>query len=159
MPRYIGQPSDDPGHCAPIAILNAEKWAGAKSTKKRLPHLIRACRSCTKRAGTDHSDFDRVIRRNPYFSVRRMYKPNILKLRKCLLNGCGAFYSYLQSRDNHDSGHLTFLPGAFQESYRGWFITNTCYASHIRISHELFREEFWYVSPHDDRTIWLVWPK
>ena len=84
MPRYIGESFfDDSGHCGPIAILNAEKWTGAKSTKKRLPYLIRLCKSDAN-DGTYDSNFDKAIRRNPHFSVRRMYQPSLPKLRQHL---------------------------------------------------------------------------
>ncbi len=155
MPRYIGQKHD--GQCAPIAILNAERWAGAKSIKNRLDYLIRLCKSDSE--GTEDSNFDKAIRRNPYFSVQRMYKPTIPRLREHVSNGAGAFYSYDTGRRKEDEGHTIFIPGVFRLSYSGWIVTNILYATVLRVSNRLFLDDIWQVSPPDERLVWLVWPK
>ncbi len=157
MPRYIGQQID--GQCGAVAILNAEKWAGAKSTKKRLLHLVRLCKSNAD--GVADSDFDKAIRRNPHFSVRRMYKPTIPRLRKHLLNGAGALYSYNDGPRHKDEGHIIFIPGVFQSIWfgRGWIVTNISRSSVLRVSNRFFLDRIWRTGTPEDRTIWLVWPK
>ena len=145
MPRYLAQRNDYT--CAPIAIINAEKWTGIHSTVKRLPELISACR--TSKTGTYIDDWEKVARSNPHFRMRKWREPNLRATRKHLLAGGGLFMDYVCFDEKH---HIVFIAGiTYWYRTTVWEMKNNCNAAH-----DFFHTQF--VKRWRRRvSVWRVW--
>lgn len=106
MARYIKQ--RDKFSCGPVAILNALRWAGADVSTGYVYVLSDKCRCVPvgvrrDKVGTDHYDFDRVIRQESegLFRVDLILKPRLEEIETHLQDGGAVVLNYKHEKARH----------------------------------------------------------
>ena len=92
--------------CGPTAIMNAFKWAGHKPPK--LAAVIKAS-GCVKRLGSDHSSFDKALRDQDIFSVRRVYQPTLGDIKRHINNDGAVILSYAWRYSQFSGRHFALI--------------------------------------------------
>lgn len=100
MTQYIKQ--RDKFRCGPIAVFNSLRWAGADISARYVYELTDKCN--TKhfgQGGTDHHDFDRVLREEAAELVKidLILKPRMYEIEEHLKNGGALVLNFAYNRD------------------------------------------------------------
>lgn len=104
--RYKKQ--HDKFRCAPIALLNAMKWAGAKvSYKDWIDYLCTLC-NCSNSRGTAYNDLIKAVRAcsKGLFSFKEVESPTLKEIRNHIKKGGAVVLlhqTYIKPRNLHAS--------------------------------------------------------
>jgi hypothetical protein len=110
---YIGQ--FDKYSCAPIAIMNALRWAG-RDCPYDLEWFQKMCR-CGNGAGTYLSDLDEVVK---FFGLAEKYheSPPLGIVNIELSRGKAALITYINTRKDKEYGHSMLCIGRTPHHYK-----------------------------------------
>jgi hypothetical protein len=153
--RYINQPNKS--SCGPTAMCNALTWAGVRVGWKDFRAISKAMK--TDRHGTWHRNFDRVLRRQPFFKVRRVCRPKLWQIEEHARARGAVIISFRHTPTTKQyAGHYEMILYAFQD---GSFVTindrtNTKLARHLVTRTEFKKNEWRYAKYNKFSKAWLL---
>lgn len=113
MPRYIKQ--RDKSSCVPIAIMNAAKFMGYRTTYADLKTFRTICNS-KKGLGTNTKDITKAMRLLGFKIHDINYSPNINNIDKYIKSGHSIILAYTE-KANCSAGHCVFMPSKIRKKY------------------------------------------
>jgi len=108
-PRYLKQ--RDKYNCAPISILNAQKWLGQKVTYRDLPKMSKRCR-VVKREGSGGMHFDVAVLKTLRYNVEFfVVAPTVDFVADYIKNGGAVIitYDFYHKKDKEYHAHCILV--------------------------------------------------
>src|SRR3990167_390156 len=108
MPKYIRQNDED--SCTAIAIINALKWAGKKTSKKQdFFRLVENCYIIQGRGSISQVNFETTLKQEGknFLITKKYFNPDFKKIKKHLCYSTNSII--LKFCEYKQFGHVTFI--------------------------------------------------